>query len=114
MAKKYLVFSLVILILIAGFLTFFNFFSDEHWNYKAGFVVAKENNKLLIVREKPTVNEVSINEILENAQPDAIWLTVDESDYKIVSVGDKVKMKIPSGAIDQSYPAQAAGDIKIK
>ncbi|SYX83088.1 protein of unknown function [Paenibacillus alvei] len=37
-------------------------------------------------------NTVPLNEILEDAQPNAIWLSVDKTDCATASVGDQVRI----------------------
>lgn len=102
---------LLVLILATGCSSNNNSESNEHWNYKEGFVVAKDDGRVLVVRDRVENIEAPINEILEGAQPNAIWLSVDKKGFDAVSVGDEVRINIPNGAIDQSYPAQASADV---
>lgn len=101
---------MLILFLATGCSTNNDITSNEQWSYKEGFVVAKENDRILVVRRVTNI-ETPLSDILEEAQPNAIWLSVDKSDYDSVSVGDQVSINIANGAIDQSYPAQAAADV---
>lgn len=86
--------------------------ADERWDVKEGYVVAKEDGRVLAVRDKVPDRHTPLNRILEEAMPNAIWLTVSPADYHAVEIGDHIGISIPNGAINQSYPAQAAADVK--
>ncbi|MBE1441315.1 hypothetical protein GGC63_000732 [Paenibacillus sp. OAS669] len=67
-----------------------------------------------MVRDKPSNFEAPLNEILMNAEPNAMWIS-EQADYDAVAVGDRVSIEIPNGGgIDQSYPAQTTADVKKK
>ncbi|MFE5321852.1 DUF3221 domain-containing protein [Paenibacillus sp. NPDC056579] len=69
--------------------------------------MSKENGRVLIVRERVNnIEKTPLNKILKEAQPNAIWLTVNNADYDKVNIGDKVKTSI-DGVIFKSYPAKA-------
>ncbi|MFC5446825.1 DUF3221 domain-containing protein [Paenibacillus aestuarii] len=85
----------------------------ESWNYGEGYVVAKENDKVLVVRNKVANINAPLSEILAN-ESDAIWLTVTKDNSKAVNIGDKVTMAITDGIIEQSYPGQAAGTLEVR
>jgi hypothetical protein len=80
------------------------------WNYKEGYIVAKEDQRFLLVR-KTTATDIKnkeLQQILDDAQPDAIWIKVaNKDDYESFVVGDLISITIDRG-VDQSYPAQAA------
>lgn len=82
---------------------------DEIWDYKEGYVFAKENGRILVLREY-IKNEKPLNELLPEVKPNAILLSVDEVDYNEVSIGDHINIMITHG-IDQSYPAMAKADV---
>ncbi|MED5018665.1 DUF3221 domain-containing protein [Paenibacillus chibensis] len=112
--KKTIIFVIVILALAAGCSSSNKpVASNERWDYKEGFVVAKENGRVLVVRDRVT-NETPLSKILEEAQPNAIWLSVGQAQYDHVSAGDQISIDIPNGAVDESYPAQASADISKK
>ncbi|MCM3628479.1 YobA family protein [Paenibacillus glycanilyticus] len=79
------------------------------WNYEEGYVVAKEDSRVLIVRDKVDF-ELSLSKILKSAQPDAIWFTVEKANYDAVAIGDHVKATVAGGMINLSYPAQGKAD----
>ncbi|MWV46063.1 DUF3221 domain-containing protein [Paenibacillus sp. HJL G12] len=110
--RKHWIFA-VILLLITGCSAAKVAEPEGRWDHKHGYVVAKENGRVLVVR-KQAAPETPLNDILAEAQPDAIWLSVGKGDYDAVSVGDEVGIRIANGAIDESYPAQAGADIDIK
>lgn len=87
---------------------------DERWDHKEGYVVSKENGRVLVVRDQVANIEAPLSEILEDAKPNAIWLSVDKAEYDSVVVGDKLSVTIANGAIDMSYPAQATADVVKK
>ncbi|WP_139992139.1 DUF3221 domain-containing protein [Paenibacillus paridis] len=102
----------VILILGAGCSANHESESGGVWNYQEGYVAVKDeaNSQLLVVREKvANLENKKIEQILEEAEPDAVWLKVTKKQYGSVNEGDHVKVSI-QGGIDQSYPAQAAVD----
>ncbi|BBH24849.1 hypothetical protein Back11_61940 [Paenibacillus baekrokdamisoli] len=89
--------------------------SDERWDYRDGFVVAKEGDKILVVRDKVADSKAPLSEILENAKPNAMWISVDKADYDAVTVDDRVSINFPNGGvINQSYPAQTTADVDKK
>ncbi|GIP26317.1 hypothetical protein J23TS9_14470 [Paenibacillus sp. J23TS9] len=109
--KKMFVLFVFVLVLATGCSSDNTSESDGRWNHKEGFVVAKENGRVLVVRDRVDNIEAPLNEILEDASPNAIWLSVDKKGFDVVSVGDQVSINIHNGAIDQSYPAQASADV---
>lgn len=51
--------------------------SVESWDYTEGYVISKENGRVLIVRERVNnIEKTPLNKILKEAQPNAIWLSV--------------------------------------
>ncbi|HBU82389.1 MULTISPECIES: hypothetical protein [Paenibacillus] len=81
---------------------------DERWNYKEGFDVAKENDRILVVRGRADI-ESPLSEILNDEMPNAIWLTVKKSYYDATTVGDRISISIgirDTGIIDMSFPVQ--------
>jgi len=86
--------------------------ADDRWDVKEGYVVAKENGRILVVRDHVPDFHAPLNEILEDAIPNAIWLSVNQADFDAAEIGDKIGISIPNGAINQSYPAQAAADVE--
>ncbi|MHA7966796.1 DUF3221 domain-containing protein [Paenibacillus sp. CAU 1782] len=109
--KKIIVLLVFALVLATGCSSVNKDEVDGPWNYKKGFVVSKEDGRVLVVRDKVDEIDAPLNEILEEAQPDAIWLSVNNKDFNAVSVGDKVNITIPNGMVDQSYPAQASAEL---
>ncbi|MGF7036101.1 hypothetical protein J2T17_007152 [Paenibacillus mucilaginosus] len=107
---------LVVPVLTMGCSTKNNVKSDELWDYKDGFVVAKEDGRVLVVRNKVDNPNEPLNEILENALPDAIWVQVDKSDFASVMIGDEVSISFPDGVglINQSYPLQTKANVARK
>lgn len=87
---------------------------SESWNYKEGFVIAKQDGEVLVVRNEVSDIKAPLNELLQEAKPDAIWLSVDDASYEAVTVGDQVSIYIPNGMVDQSYPAQATAELYLK
>lgn len=112
--KKMFILLFAVLVLATGCSSNNSGESGEIWDYREGFVVTKEDGRILVVRDKVANLEAPLSEILEEAQPNAIWLSVDKTDYDAISVGDQVSIKIPNGAVDQSYPAQATADVTKK
>ncbi|MEK3913048.1 DUF3221 domain-containing protein [Paenibacillus sp. FSL H7-0331] len=78
------------------------------WDYREGYVIAKEYHKYLVVRNTNSaeIKNKTVSQLLKEAQPDAIWITV-HTDNDSIHIGDKVSISI-DGGIDQSYPAQAS------
>lgn len=88
---------------------------DGPWDYSEGYVVAKENGRVLVVRDQVSDFNAPLNDILESAAPNAMWISVSKADFNKVAVGDHVDIHFPNGvAIDQSYPAQTSADISKK
>ncbi|MDQ6420000.1 DUF3221 domain-containing protein [Paenibacillus sp. LHD-117] len=85
--------------------------SSGQWDHGSGYVVAKEGGRLLIVSEKVD-GEVSLENLLVDVSPNAIWLAVEQESYEAVQIGDQVRMTI-KGAIAESYPEQATGSVEI-
>ncbi|OBR66463.1 hypothetical protein A7K91_03170 [Paenibacillus oryzae] len=115
----FLVFLIAMLVVVTGCSSSSNsderWVYDEHWDYKDGFVVSKESGRILVVRDKPSNFKAPLNEILKNAEPNAMWISVEQADYDAVAVGDRVSIEIPNGGgIDQPYPAQTTADVKKK
>ncbi|MDQ8739012.1 DUF3221 domain-containing protein [Paenibacillus sp. LHD-38] len=114
--KKMFILLFAVLVLATG-CSSNNNNSDRYgkiWDFRKGFVVTKEDGRILVVRDKVANLEVPLSEILEEAQPNAIWLSVDKTDYDAILVGDQVSIKIPNGTVDLSYPAQATADVTKK
>ncbi|MGN7359754.1 DUF3221 domain-containing protein [Paenibacillus sp. SAF-054] len=111
--RKYGILAVMLLLLVMGCSAAKDAAPEGRWDHKNGYVVAKENGRVLVVR-KQAAPDTPLNEILEKAQPDAIWLSVGKDDYVSVSVGDEVGIRIANGAIDESYPEQAGADIGKK
>lgn len=88
--------------------------SQINWDYKEGIVIAKENNEVLVVRDEVSDINAPLNELLEEAKPNAIWLGVEDKYYDAVAVGDQVVIYIPNGTVNQSYPAQATAKLFVK
>ena len=86
--------------------------SNDAWNYKEGFVIAKEGQKILMVRYD--LGGKTVGQILKESQP-AIWISVkDKSQYDSIVLGDKVSVKYEDIVIiDQSYPAQTSSANEI-
>lgn len=103
--KKMVVLLVVLLLTIVGCSS-----SNSKWDYKEGFVIAKENNSVLVVRNKVPNFNAQLSEILENVKPNAIWLSVGQADYNTIVVGDHINFNITNGVVDHSYPAQAQAD----
>ncbi|WP_435921121.1 DUF3221 domain-containing protein [Paenibacillus sp. DYY-L-2] len=88
---------------------------DGPWDYREGYVVAKENGRVLVVRDQVSDFSAPLNDILESAAPNAMWISVSKADLNEVAVGDHVDIHFPNGvAIDQSYPAQTSAEISKK
>ncbi|GMK49069.1 hypothetical protein PghCCS26_61990 [Paenibacillus glycanilyticus] len=88
--------------------------SDDSWDYNEGFVVSKEDGRILVVREKPSDFKDPLSDILQNAKPNAMWISVEQVDYDAFAVGDHVSIKIPNGGIiNRSYPAQTTADVGL-
>ncbi|MGC6584252.1 DUF3221 domain-containing protein [Paenibacillus sp. Dod16] len=88
--------------------------NPEKWDRSSGYVIAKEAQKILTVRNIPETGDFSVSELLEQNKPDAIWITVKNPEvYDTISIGDNVELGI-EGAIKNSYPAQANATVKIK
>ncbi|MGE7827314.1 hypothetical protein [Paenibacillus sp. NPDC093718] len=88
---------------------------DERWNYKEGFDVAKENDRILVVRCRADI-ESPLSEMLNYEMPNAIWLTVKKSYYDATTVGDRISISIGirgTGTIDMSFPVEAKEELKI-
>jgi len=97
-------------LLISGCTSSNNGKAENTWDYKEGFVGIKEKGEVLVVRDKVSgAKEISLENILKQAKPNAIWLAVNDEDYNKVNVGDKIKITI-IGVINQSYPARAKAD----
>ncbi|KRE35219.1 DUF3221 domain-containing protein [Paenibacillus sp. Soil522] len=91
--------------------------SNNGWNYKEGFVIAKEGQKILMVRylKAQDLGEKTIGQILKESQPNAIWIAVkDKLQYDSIVLGDKVSVKYEDmSIIEQSYPAQTSSANEI-
>lgn len=111
--KKAFVMLIFILFLVAGCSSNNDIGSNEHWDREEGYIVAKENGRILIVPNKVENFKITLDEILKASKPYAIWLAVDKSEYDAVEVYDHVRIEI-NGGIDQSYPEQASGDVVKK
>lgn len=87
--------------------------SNDAWNNKEGFVIAKEGQKILMVRYD--LGEKTVGQILKESQPNAIWIKVkDKSQYDSIVLGDKVSVIYEDMAIiNQSYPAQTSSANEI-
>ncbi|HBU83812.1 MAG TPA: DUF3221 domain-containing protein [Paenibacillus sp.] len=88
--------------------------NPEKWDRSNGYVIAKEDQKILIVRHIPETGNISVSELLEQNKPDAIWITLKNPEvYDTIAIGDNVELSI-EGAIKKSYPAQANATVKVK
>ncbi|MDR9852993.1 DUF3221 domain-containing protein [Paenibacillus sp. VCA1] len=108
--SKWLIWMVMFLVLAAG-PSPSGSVADDRWNVKEGFVVEKKPGKILVVRDKVQNPNMTLAQILEDAQPNAIWLSVSQADYDAVEKGDQVSIAIPDGLILESYPAQAAAHV---
>jgi len=74
-----------------------------------GHIIEKKDNRILVV-EGITANDLqakTAQEILEQANPNAYWLTLEEREmFKVLSIGDSVEAWL-YGEVETSYPAQA-------
>lgn len=87
--------------------------NPEKWDRTNGYVIGKEEQKILVVRQIPETGNISVSQILEQNKPDAIWVTVKNSEvYDAIVIGDKVELSI-EGSIKNSYPAQATATVRI-
>ena len=81
--------------------------SNDAWNYKEGFVIAKEGQKVLMVRYD--LGGKTVGQILKESQPAISIAVKDKSQYDSIVLGDKVSVKYEDMVIiDQSYPAQTS------
>jgi|GEM_PF-6480737 len=88
--------------------------NPEKWDRSNGYVIAKEEEKILIVPHKPETGNISVSELLQHNKPDAIWITVKNPEvYDTIMIGDNVEFRI-EGVIKKSYPAQADATVKVK
>ncbi|MFI2856221.1 DUF3221 domain-containing protein [Paenibacillus sp. JSM ZJ436] len=90
--------------------------NPEKWDRSSGYVIAKEDQKILVVRHKPELEtgNMSVSELLKQNQPDAIWITLKNPEvYDTIAIGDNVELGI-EGVIKNSYPAQANATVKVK
>lgn len=88
--------------------------TPEKWDHSNGYVIAKEEQKILTVRHIPETGNRSVTELLEYNKPDAIWITVKNPEvYDTIKIGDNVQLSI-EGVIKKSYPAQADATVKVK
>jgi len=92
--------------------------NPEKWDRSSGYVIAKEDQKILIVRHKPEpepeTGNMSVSELLKQNQPDAIWITLKNPEvYDTITIDDNVVLGI-EGVIKNSYPAQANATVKVK
>lgn len=88
--------------------------NTEKWDRSNGFVIRKEDQKILVVRHEPDTSYTSVSQILEQNKPDAIWITVKNSEmYDTIVIGDNVELSI-TGSIKKSYPSQADAAVRIK
>ncbi|MEJ8303317.1 YobA family protein [Saccharibacillus sacchari] len=77
-----------------------------------GYIISIKNSKILVVenlsKEEADTSRYTENQILEKADPNATWISVDTplntEDY---NVGDRIKVTI-RGGVNTSFPAQAA------
>jgi len=88
--------------------------NPEKWDRSNGYVIAKEDQKILIVRHVPETDNISVSELLEQNNPDAIWIKLkNPEEYDTIVIGDHVELSI-DGVIKKSYPAQANATVKVK
>lgn len=88
--------------------------NPEKWDRSNGYVIAKEDQKILIVRHISEPSNISVSELLEQNKPDAIWVTLKNPEvYDTIAIGDNVELSI-EGVIKNSYPAQANATVKVK
>jgi len=82
----------------------------DQWDHKTGFIIKKENKKVLVVKyiSKEDLQSKTTDEILLISKPNAIWLTVSNEDsYASLKKGDKVNFII-QGSTSDMYPGEAS------
>ena len=88
--------------------------TPEKWDRSEGYVIEKEDLKILVVRHIPETGNISVSQILELNEPDATWITVNNSEvYQTIVIGDHVELSIEE-SIKKSYPSQANATVRIK
>ncbi|MFD1135370.1 YobA family protein [Paenibacillus urinalis] len=80
-------------------------------NFITGYIIDKEKERLLVVEGLDElefdINQQSVEEILKIADPNAIWINIDDDRVNDFSIGEKVRVII-DGGVNTSFPAQAA------
>ena len=113
--KKMFILLFAVLVLATGCSLNNSGKSDEIWDYREGFVVTKEDGRISVVRDKVANLEAPLSEILEEAQTKCNLAFSGQNRLRCyLGGGDQVSIKIPNGAVDQSYPAQATADVTKK
>ncbi|WP_145321755.1 DUF3221 domain-containing protein [Paenibacillus xylanexedens] len=88
--------------------------NPEKWDRSNGYVIGKEDHKILVVKHTPETGNISISQIFEQNTLDAIWITLKNSEvYDTIVIGDNVDLSI-TGPIKKSYPSQATATVRIK
>lgn len=64
------------------------------------------------VIENARMNNNTVDQILKSADPNAMWISIPETDAKNIQLGDKIKVRT-TRAINDSYPAQAAAEREV-
>lgn len=77
-----------------------------------GYIISIKDARILVVenlsKEEADTSRYTENQILEKADPNATWVSVDNPlDMKKYTVGDRIKVTI-HGGVNTSFPAQAA------
>lgn len=76
-----------------------------------GYIIDQDEERLFVVEgldeSEFDINQQSVEEILKIADPNAIWITIDDDRVNDFSVGEKVRV-IVDGGVNTSFPAQAA------
>lgn len=86
----------------------------EKWDRSNGYVIGKEDQKILVVKHTPENSHILMSQILEQNKLDAIWISVQNSEvYNTIVIGDNVDLSI-TGPIKKSYPSQATATVRIK
>ncbi len=87
---------------------------EELWDQSiTGYIADKDESRILLIGKitKQQLEQMSIQELLETASPEAYWLKVD--DLEPFEIGQKLEVW-PIGGMMESYPAQGeAGKVII-
>ncbi|MGM7702864.1 YobA family protein [Pseudalkalibacillus sp. Hm43] len=82
---------------------------EELWEHSlTGYVADKDDSRILLIGKitKEQLEQMSIQELLETASPEAYWLKVQ--DIEAFKIGQKLEVW-PIGGMMESYPAQGEG-----